>query len=144
MQILKFAWMLFNHWSTPQLVLLTVESLHELEDNDLDALMADLVADLNATEEKLAAEIKGLAAPSLPSPEPLPPLLPPQPKAASSHPITSHASAKSSAGSNVSAPEPSNTSPSPPPPSQAAKPSKVCLPLAVFQHDGSNISEIAF
>ncbi|KAL2085685.1 hypothetical protein ACEWY4_019005 [Coilia grayii] len=33
-------------------------SLHELEDNDLDALMADLVADLNATEEKLAAESK--------------------------------------------------------------------------------------
>lgn len=31
-------------------------SLNELEDNDLDALMADLVADLNATEEKFASE----------------------------------------------------------------------------------------
>ncbi|XP_061613507.1 amyloid beta A4 precursor protein-binding family B member 1-interacting protein isoform X2 [Phyllopteryx taeniolatus] len=38
-------------------------SLSELEDDDLDALMADLVADLNATEEKLAAEIEGLKAP---------------------------------------------------------------------------------
>uniref|UniRef100_A0A7N5ZVA1 Amyloid beta A4 precursor protein-binding family B member 1-interacting protein n=1 Tax=Anabas testudineus TaxID=64144 RepID=A0A7N5ZVA1_ANATE len=42
------------------------ESLHELEDNDLDALMADLVADLNATEEKIAAEIKSLEVPSPP------------------------------------------------------------------------------
>ncbi|XP_063063022.1 amyloid beta A4 precursor protein-binding family B member 1-interacting protein [Engraulis encrasicolus] len=33
-------------------------SIHELEDNDLDALMADLVADINATEEKLIAESK--------------------------------------------------------------------------------------
>ncbi|KAL6488325.1 hypothetical protein MHYP_G00020660 [Metynnis hypsauchen] len=31
-------------------------SLNEMEDNDLDALMADLVADLSATEEKFAAE----------------------------------------------------------------------------------------
>ncbi|XP_072535399.1 amyloid beta A4 precursor protein-binding family B member 1-interacting protein [Salminus brasiliensis] len=31
-------------------------SLNELEDNDLDALMADLVADLSATEEMFAAE----------------------------------------------------------------------------------------
>ncbi|XP_062377635.1 amyloid beta A4 precursor protein-binding family B member 1-interacting protein isoform X2 [Sardina pilchardus] len=36
-------------------------SLQELEDNDLDALMADLVADLNATEEKMAAERSGTA-----------------------------------------------------------------------------------
>ncbi|KAK7881496.1 hypothetical protein WMY93_029905 [Mugilogobius chulae] len=36
------------------------ESLNELEDNDLDALMNDLMADLNASEEKLAAEIEGL------------------------------------------------------------------------------------
>uniref|UniRef100_A0A3Q1GV80 Amyloid beta A4 precursor protein-binding family B member 1-interacting protein n=1 Tax=Acanthochromis polyacanthus TaxID=80966 RepID=A0A3Q1GV80_9TELE len=49
-------------------------SLHELEDNDLDALMADLVADLNATEEKLAAEIEGLKVPTPPPSElPLPP-----------------------------------------------------------------------
>ncbi|KAI2649229.1 Amyloid beta A4 precursor protein-binding family B member 1-interacting protein [Labeo rohita] len=32
------------------------ESLHGLEDNDLDALMADLVADISATEEKFATE----------------------------------------------------------------------------------------
>ncbi|XP_061613510.1 amyloid beta A4 precursor protein-binding family B member 1-interacting protein isoform X5 [Phyllopteryx taeniolatus] len=42
---------------------LNAASLSELEDDDLDALMADLVADLNATEEKLAAEIEGLKAP---------------------------------------------------------------------------------
>nr|XP_061810210.1 amyloid beta A4 precursor protein-binding family B member 1-interacting protein-like [Nerophis lumbriciformis] len=41
-------------------------SLDELEDTDLDALMADLVADLNATEEKLAAQMEGLTLP-LPS-----------------------------------------------------------------------------
>uniref|UniRef100_A0A672NVZ5 Amyloid beta A4 precursor protein-binding family B member 1-interacting protein n=1 Tax=Sinocyclocheilus grahami TaxID=75366 RepID=A0A672NVZ5_SINGR len=31
-------------------------SLHDLEDNDLDALMADLVADISATEEKFATK----------------------------------------------------------------------------------------
>ncbi|KAF3703768.1 Amyloid beta A4 precursor protein-binding family B member 1-interacting protein [Channa argus] len=98
------------------------ESLHELEDNDLDALMADLVADLNATEEKLAAEIEGLKVPSLTQSE-----LPPPPTALSTQPITSHASTKSpahSTGSNVSAPAYPNTTPLPPPPSHAAKPSK--------------------
>ncbi|XP_077479913.1 amyloid beta A4 precursor protein-binding family B member 1-interacting protein isoform X2 [Stigmatopora argus] len=45
-------------------------SLDELEDTDLDALMADLVADLNATEEKLMAQKEGLNAPELPPPEP--------------------------------------------------------------------------
>uniref|UniRef100_A0A8C6TLW1 Amyloid beta A4 precursor protein-binding family B member 1-interacting protein n=1 Tax=Neogobius melanostomus TaxID=47308 RepID=A0A8C6TLW1_9GOBI len=40
------------------------ESLNELEDNDLDALMNDLIADLNASEVKLAAEIEGLGPPS--------------------------------------------------------------------------------
>ncbi|XP_058249385.1 amyloid beta A4 precursor protein-binding family B member 1-interacting protein [Hemibagrus wyckioides] len=47
-------------------------SLNELEDNDLDALMADLVADLNATEEKFATERVGvknsMPPPSLPVP----------------------------------------------------------------------------
>ncbi|XP_026218373.1 amyloid beta A4 precursor protein-binding family B member 1-interacting protein [Anabas testudineus] len=99
------------------------ESLHELEDNDLDALMADLVADLNATEEKIAAEIKSLEVPSPPPPDvPLPP------KAASStQPITSQATAKSpscSTSSNVITPSYSDTSPLPPPLSQASKPSK--------------------
>ncbi|XP_019958733.2 amyloid beta A4 precursor protein-binding family B member 1-interacting protein [Paralichthys olivaceus] len=91
------------------------ESLHELEDNDLDALMADLVADLNATEEKLAAEIQGLTVPS-PQPADLPL------KGLSSHasPV-SPASPASSTSSNVST---SATSPLPPPPPQAAKPTK--------------------
>lgn len=102
---------------------ITSESLHELEENDLDALMADLVADLNATEEKLAAEIEGLKAPSLPAPD----LAPPQ-TAPSTHPVTSHASIRSpahSTSSSVSTPASSNTSPLPPPPSQAAKVSQV-------------------
>ncbi|XP_022518415.2 amyloid beta A4 precursor protein-binding family B member 1-interacting protein [Astyanax mexicanus] len=41
-------------------------SLNELEDNDLDALMADLVADLNATEELFAAEKGGVKEPRPP------------------------------------------------------------------------------
>ncbi|XP_061876970.1 amyloid beta A4 precursor protein-binding family B member 1-interacting protein isoform X1 [Entelurus aequoreus] len=83
------------------------ESLKELEDNDLDALMADLVADLNATEEKLAAEIEGLKAPS---PEPPPKDLGTRPP-----------SSISSMSSNVSTPTSSTSSPLPPP--QCAKPS---------------------
>lgn len=110
------------------ILLLTLESLHELEDNDLDALMADLVADLNATEEKLAAEIEGLKVPSLPPPDVS---LPPK-AAPSTQPITSHASIKSpacSTSSNVSTPSYSDTSPIPPSPSQATKPTKVCPPV---------------
>ncbi|KAJ8010147.1 hypothetical protein DPEC_G00071960 [Dallia pectoralis] len=37
---------------------MNVESLNELEENDFDALMADLMADLSATEEKLLAELE--------------------------------------------------------------------------------------
>lgn len=102
--------------------LLTPESLHELEDNDLDALMADLVADLNATEEKLAAEIEGLKDPSPPPSD-----LPPPPKGLSTHPaysLASPTSPASSTGSNVSTPS-SSASPLPPPPPQSAKPTKV-------------------
>ncbi|XP_037550417.1 amyloid beta A4 precursor protein-binding family B member 1-interacting protein [Nematolebias whitei] len=98
------------------------ESLHELEDNDLDALMADLVADLNATEEKIAAEIRGLEEPSPPPPD-----LPPPPKVLSTHPAPSSSSPSSRNGSssgNVSAPTTSTTSPLPPPPSQSTKPTK--------------------
>ncbi|KAM9337187.1 amyloid beta A4 precursor protein-binding family B member 1-interacting protein [Symphorus nematophorus] len=96
------------------------ESLHELEDNDLDALMADLVADLNATEEKLAAEIQGLKTPS-PTTADLP--LPPPPTGLSTHPapsLASPASPAGSTGSSVSTSASSATSPVPPP--QAAKP----------------------
>ncbi|XP_044033390.1 amyloid beta A4 precursor protein-binding family B member 1-interacting protein [Siniperca chuatsi] len=98
------------------------ESLHELEDNDLDALMADLVADLNATEEKLAAEIKGLKVPSPPPPD-----LPLPPKGLSTHPASSLAYPTSTASSTsrpVSTPASSATSPLPPPPPQSAKPTK--------------------
>ncbi|KAM7390188.1 hypothetical protein PAMA_008391 [Pampus argenteus] len=85
------------------------ESLKELEDNDLDALMADLVADLNATEEKLAAEIEGLK--DVPAPKQD---LPPPPMG-----LVSPASPPSS---SESPPVSSNTSPLPPP--QSTKPSK--------------------
>uniref|UniRef100_A0A667YD22 Amyloid beta A4 precursor protein-binding family B member 1-interacting protein n=1 Tax=Myripristis murdjan TaxID=586833 RepID=A0A667YD22_9TELE len=77
------------------------ESLNELEDNDLDALMADLVADLSATEEKLAAEMGTQKEPS-PPPQHLPP----------------------SGGSRLSSPASSAASLSPPPPPQKSKPSK--------------------
>ncbi|XP_051909894.1 amyloid beta A4 precursor protein-binding family B member 1-interacting protein [Hippocampus zosterae] len=83
-------------------------SLNELEDNDLDALMADLVADLNATEEKLAAEIGGLKEPQ---PEPFPP---PSVGPASSNPPLS---------SDSSTAFPSSTASTlPPPPPQSSKP----------------------
>nr|XP_020458025.1 amyloid beta A4 precursor protein-binding family B member 1-interacting protein-like isoform X2 [Monopterus albus] len=96
------------------------ESLHELEDNDLDALMADLVADLNATEEKLQAEIQGLKVPSPPPAD-----LPPPPIGLNTHSVSSHAAIPSSASSTsnrVSTSTSSATSPLPPPPPQAAKP----------------------
>ncbi|XP_038587244.1 amyloid beta A4 precursor protein-binding family B member 1-interacting protein [Micropterus salmoides] len=98
------------------------ESLHELEDNDLDALMSDLMADLNATEVKLAAEIKGLKVPSPPSPD-----LPPPPMGLSTYPASSLASPTpptSRTSSTVSTPASSASSPLPPPPSQSTKPSK--------------------
>lgn len=103
------------------------ESLHELEDNDLDALMSDLMADLNATEVKLAAEIKGLKVPSPPSPD-----LPPPPMGLSTYPASSLASPTpptSRTSSTVSTPASSASSPLPPPPSQSTKPSKVSQPM---------------
>ncbi|XP_038163856.1 amyloid beta A4 precursor protein-binding family B member 1-interacting protein [Cyprinodon tularosa] len=97
-------------------------SLNELEDNDLDALMADLVADLNATEEKLAAEIQGLDVPPSSSSD-----QPPPPKGLSFQPASSITSSSTSPGNNntsssVTTPSSSNTSPLPPPPPQSAKP----------------------
>ncbi|XP_012987737.2 amyloid beta A4 precursor protein-binding family B member 1-interacting protein [Esox lucius] len=52
---------------------MNVESLNELEENDFDALMADLMADLSATENKLVAELEEqkdakVANPDLPAP----------------------------------------------------------------------------
>ncbi|XP_034718494.1 amyloid beta A4 precursor protein-binding family B member 1-interacting protein isoform X2 [Etheostoma cragini] len=98
------------------------ESLNELEDCDLDALMADLVADLNATEEKFAAQKEVLKVPSLPPPNQLPPS-----KGLSTHPASSLASSASPASStsnNVSTPASSTASSLPPPPPQAQKPTK--------------------
>lgn len=89
------------------------ESLNELEDNDLDALMSDLIADLNASEVKLAAEIEGLDAPSAPKPDL------PAPKGPS-YDIPSPSSPRSGSSSTVSTP--AITSPLPPP--QSSKPSK--------------------
>lgn len=108
-------------------LLLLSESLHELEDNDLDALMADLVADLNATEQKLAADIQDLKVPSPPPPD-----LPPKSSGAASS-ITSPTSPEGgSTVSSISTPASSSTSPLPAPPPQAAKPTMV-----------SNISNIS-
>lgn len=102
------------------------ESLQELEDNDLDALMADLVADLNATEQKIAAEIEELDVP------------PPPPKSggASSAPSASSSTTfptSPDVGStvcSVSGPASSAASPLPAPPPQSTKPtmvSKFCI-----------------
>ncbi|TNN57162.1 Amyloid beta A4 precursor protein-binding family B member 1-interacting protein [Liparis tanakae] len=93
------------------------QSLNELEDTDLDALMADLMADLNATEEKLAAQIEDLKEPSPP-----PPNLQPPPGGLSVRPVSTLASPTSQASSGVSASSSAATSPLPPP--QAAKPTK--------------------
>ncbi|XP_029698656.1 amyloid beta A4 precursor protein-binding family B member 1-interacting protein isoform X1 [Takifugu rubripes] len=83
------------------------ESLQELEDSDLDALMADLVADLNATEQKLAAEIEDLKVPPPPQPH-----LPPKSRGA-----------VSTSSSCSPSPASSATSPLPVPPPQSVKPS---------------------
>ncbi|KAM8823549.1 amyloid beta A4 precursor protein-binding family B member 1-interacting protein isoform 1-T2 [Spinachia spinachia] len=92
------------------------ESLHELEDTDLDALMADLMADLNATEEKFAAQEEDLKAAFPPPPRGLSP----RPTSALAYPT----SPAGSYGSDVSARASSGASPLPPPPPQAAKPTK--------------------
>lgn len=93
-------------------------SLNDLEDNDLDALMADLVADLSATEEKLAAEIQGLDVPPKSSSE-----LPPPPKGLSDQLASSITSPLPPGNNNnITTPSSSTTSPLPPPPPQSAKP----------------------
>lgn len=97
---------------------LVPESLLELEDNDLDALMADLVADLNATEQKIAAEIEGLDVP------PLPPKSYGADSTSSSTTSPMSPDSGSTVGS-VSGPASSATSPLPAPPPQAAKPTMV-------------------
>lgn len=83
-------------------------SLHDLEDNDLDALMADLVADISATEEKFSTErdtFKG-SAPVAP--------IPSQPQSNFSL----------LASTDTSRPATSSNSIATPPPPPASKPSK--------------------
>lgn len=105
-----------------------LESLQELEDNDLDALMADLMADLNTTELKFAAERDELKVPSPPMPD-----LPP--KRVGAVPASSTSSASSIAfptspevgntASSVSSPASPAASPLPAPPPHSAKPTMV-------------------
>ncbi|CAL8401696.1 unnamed protein product [Gadus morhua 'NCC'] len=97
------------------------ESLYELEDNDLDVLMADLMADLNATELKLAVDIENLKVPpSSSASQPPPATLPPAPQGLSSYDASILPSPVSLQG-DVGTPSPSHQSPLPPP--QHAKPS---------------------
>ncbi|XP_053350299.1 amyloid beta A4 precursor protein-binding family B member 1-interacting protein [Clarias gariepinus] len=104
-------------------------SLNEMEDNDLDALMADLVADLNATEEKFASE-RGTVKDPMPPPPPVsihvpsahftpaaptaPPALPPSQSKAELTRLPSNTSGLTSITSNTSLPPapPSNSKPS--------------------------------
>ncbi|NP_956928.1 amyloid beta A4 precursor protein-binding family B member 1-interacting protein [Danio rerio] len=84
------------------------ESLNDLEDNDLDALMADLVADISATEEKFATErdtSKG-SVPVAPAPS--------KPQSNFSLPASFDSSKPATSSNSIAAP--------PPPP--AFKPSK--------------------
>ncbi|XP_060778535.1 amyloid beta A4 precursor protein-binding family B member 1-interacting protein [Neoarius graeffei] len=97
-------------------------SLNELEDNDLDALMADLVADLNATEEKFASERVGgqhsMPPPSLHVPTAhFTPAAPPQSQFKTE--LTRLPSNTSGLPSTTS-----NTSLPPPPPPSNSKPSQ--------------------
>lgn len=100
-----------------------------MEDNDLDALMADLVADLNATEEKFASE-RGTVKDPMPPPPPVsihvpsahftpaaptaPPALPPSQSKAELTRLPSNTSGLTSITSNTSLPPapPSNSKPS--------------------------------
>ncbi len=88
-------------------------SLHDLEDNDLDALMADLVADISATEEKFSTErdtFKGSA--------PVAPV-----------PFQPQSNFSLQASTDTSRPATSSNSNAPPPPPPTSKPSKVSIIL---------------
>ncbi|XP_051538419.1 amyloid beta A4 precursor protein-binding family B member 1-interacting protein-like [Myxocyprinus asiaticus] len=84
------------------------ESLNDLEDNDLDALMADLVADISATEEKFATEKESSKGPTDFAPPPV------QPQSNIFLPASTDAPRPATSSTSISAP--------PPPPT--AKPSK--------------------
>ncbi|KAK1795064.1 hypothetical protein P4O66_009913 [Electrophorus voltai] len=101
---------LFNF--PPVCLLVFQASLHELEDNDLDALMADLVADLSATEEKFAAErggVQELPAPAPPRAEfdPAGPFAPPPPQPKAEPPVHSNSASFTSTVANTTLPPPS-------------------------------------
>ncbi|XP_067234753.1 amyloid beta A4 precursor protein-binding family B member 1-interacting protein [Chanodichthys erythropterus] len=75
-------------------------SLHDLEDNDLDALMADLVADISATEEKFATE-RDTSKDSAPiAPKPL------QPQSNFGLPASTDTSKPATSSNSISAPPP--------------------------------------
>lgn len=89
------------------------ESLNDLEDNDLDALMADLVADISATEEKFSTE-RDMSKGSVPVAP-----VPSQPQSNFSLPASFDSYKPATSSNSIAAP--------PPPP--ASKPSKVSLIL---------------
>ncbi|XP_051542791.1 amyloid beta A4 precursor protein-binding family B member 1-interacting protein-like isoform X2 [Myxocyprinus asiaticus] len=84
------------------------ESLNDLEDNDLDALMADLVADISATEEKFVSERESSTGPA--------PFAPP--------PVQSQSNFCLPPSTDANRPATNSTSISAPPPPPTAKPSK--------------------
>lgn len=93
----------------------TKASLHDLEDNDLDALMADLVADISATEEKFATEREG--------PKETAPVPPPPVKSQSNYSLLTF--------TDTPKPATSSTSITAPPPPPSIKPSKVSAIFSV-------------
>ncbi|XP_067290770.1 amyloid beta A4 precursor protein-binding family B member 1-interacting protein [Pseudorasbora parva] len=79
---------------------INASSLNDLEDNDLDALMADLVADISATEEKFATErdtSKG-SAPFAP--------IPIQPQSNFGLPVSTDTSKTATSSNSIAAPPP--------------------------------------
>ncbi|XP_062335329.1 amyloid beta A4 precursor protein-binding family B member 1-interacting protein isoform X2 [Osmerus eperlanus] len=95
------------------------ESLNELEDTDLDALMSGLMAEINATEEKMSSEKKEAK-----ETKPAPSHLPPAPQGLSSYPVPSQAVPPSPESScTVSTPIATPSSLSPRPPPHSTKPS---------------------
>ncbi|KAI4902355.1 hypothetical protein NFI96_020812 [Prochilodus magdalenae] len=107
-------------------------SLNEMEDNDLDALMADLVADLNAAEEQFASQ-KGAVKESHPPPAVVPAVqfAPAAPIAQPAHiPHATPAAPPPSKPKNELPPCPAGVTPNltshtspPPPPAVNTKPS---------------------
>ncbi|KAG7487452.1 hypothetical protein MATL_G00023590 [Megalops atlanticus] len=88
-------------------------SLNELEDNDLDALMADLVADISETEEQFSKSKSGHQ-----ELHPDPKSFPPPPL------LQDHSSSTPAAvtAPHIPAPVPKAPTPQPPPPPQPSKP----------------------